>query len=156
VLLDVLKQQEGTAEPSLVSVNIQKLQHPSSNRDELIRDIKGLGAVMILGGVDTVKSSLPVETSPGLNAFQTTTALQTFVLYLVLYPRVLHRAQQEICDIVGPNRLPDFKDQAALPYLQCVINEVLRLAQPSEIATRGLSFYPPKDEPGTSWRSSSS
>ncbi len=48
---------------------------------------------------------------------------------MVLHPDAFKRAQQEMDLVVGRSRLPDFDDRANLPYLDCVISEVLRCAQ---------------------------
>jgi cytochrome P450 len=45
---------------------------------------------------------------------------------MTLYPEVLRKAQAEIDQIVGNSRLPGFSDEAALPYVQAVLKEVLR------------------------------
>ncbi|KAI0739113.1 cytochrome P450 [Daedaleopsis nitida] len=53
-------------------------------------------------------------------------ALQTYFLAMVLYPCVQRTAWEEIDRVVGPHRLPDFRDQAALPYITAVMKETLR------------------------------
>ena len=45
---------------------------------------------------------------------------------MTLYPEVQRKAQAEIDQIVGNSRLPDFSDEAVLPYVQAVLKEVLR------------------------------
>jgi cytochrome P450 len=45
---------------------------------------------------------------------------------MVLYPEVQAKAQAEIDRVVGKNRLPDFDDRSALPYLDAVLRETLR------------------------------
>lgn len=45
---------------------------------------------------------------------------------MLLHPKAQQRAQQEIDRVVGRDRLPDLDDRDSLPYVQCVINEVLR------------------------------
>lgn len=57
---------------------------------------------------------------------QTPTALQYFVLAMVLHPSVMHTAQQEIDTVVGRDRVPTFDDASHLPYVQAIIKEVLR------------------------------
>lgn len=42
------------------------------------------------------------------------------------HPEVQRRAQQEMTEVIGANRLPDFSDRAALPYVQAVYLEVMR------------------------------
>lgn len=45
---------------------------------------------------------------------------------MVRYPDVFKKAQQEIDRVVGPHRLPDIDDRASLPYVNCVVKELLR------------------------------
>ncbi|XP_022874514.1 cytochrome P450 81F3-like [Olea europaea var. sylvestris] len=48
-------------------------------------------------------------------------------------PEVLKKAQKEIDDHVGPERLIDESDMANLPYLHCIINETLRMYPPGPL-----------------------
>lgn len=48
------------------------------------------------------------------------------MLAMVLHPEVFKRAQQEVDSIIGRSRLPDFDDRPNMPYLDCVLTEVLR------------------------------
>ena len=48
------------------------------------------------------------------------------MLMMVLYPSVLHRAQEEIDRIVGSDRLPLFSDREDLPYVDALVKETLR------------------------------
>jgi cytochrome P450 len=48
------------------------------------------------------------------------------MLAMVLHPDVQRRAQAELDAVVGPHRLPDFRDRADLPYLDRIITEVHR------------------------------
>ena len=52
--------------------------------------------------------------------------MSNFMLAMTLYPEVFKKAQAEIDRVVGRSRLPDFEDRESLPYLDCVISEVLR------------------------------
>jgi hypothetical protein len=61
-----------------------------------------------------------------LNIPQTVSAVRTFILAMTLYPEVQRKAQAELDQIVGNSRLPDFSDEATLPYVQAVLKEVLR------------------------------
>ena len=48
------------------------------------------------------------------------------MLMMVLYPSVLHRAQEEIDRIVGSDRFPLFSDREDLPYVDALVKETLR------------------------------
>ncbi|KIJ10316.1 hypothetical protein PAXINDRAFT_172185 [Paxillus involutus ATCC 200175] len=73
--------------------------------------IKWCSAALYAGGADT-----------------TVSALSSFVLLMCLYPDAQHRAQAEIDEVVGKDRLPTWADEASLPYVSSVIKEVLRFA----------------------------
>jgi cytochrome P450 len=45
---------------------------------------------------------------------------------MALYPDAQQKAQEEIDQIVGRDRLPDFSDQGNLPYLNALCKEVVR------------------------------
>ena len=55
-------------------------------------------------------------------------AMQTFILAMLLYPDVYHKAQEEMDRVVGPTRLPELDDRDSLPYLNAVIKETYRCA----------------------------
>ena len=57
---------------------------------------------------------------------QMVSATVTFFLAMSLYPEVQAKAQREIDQVVGTNRLPSYKDRDSLPYLNALIKEVLR------------------------------
>jgi cytochrome P450 len=48
------------------------------------------------------------------------------MLAMVLYPQEFKKAQQEVDRVIGRHRLPNFDDRPSLPYLECVLKEVLR------------------------------
>ena len=52
--------------------------------------------------------------------------MKTFILAMVLHPDVYKKAQEEIDRVIGSERLPDFEDREQLPYLECVLKEVVR------------------------------
>lgn len=64
----------------------------------------------------------PILTS----VLQTISALDEFVLSMVLYPEVYRKAQAEIDTVIGDSRLPSFEDMASLPYLDAIIREIHR------------------------------
>lgn len=62
----------------------------------------------------------------GAGAETTAAALSVFILAMRLYPNVMKRAQAEIDDVVGRDRLPTFADRENLPYIRAIVKEVLR------------------------------
>lgn len=45
---------------------------------------------------------------------------------MACYPAVFKRAQEEIDRVVGPDRLPSFKDRENLPYINALCKEIFR------------------------------
>ncbi|KAI8992754.1 cytochrome P450 [Trametes punicea] len=103
----------GTAAPSFTAELIEEAAAEGITSPEHEEDIKGAAGVIYAAGTDT-----------------TVTAMKSFVLAMVLHPDVYKKAQAEIDRVVGPDRLPDWEDQANLPYLDCVLREVFRWNAP--------------------------
>ncbi|KAG5731523.1 Cytochrome P450 2B19 [Termitomyces sp. T112] len=60
-------------------------------------------------------------------AIETTAlSLQTFILACIRYPEWIPTAQKEIDAVIGPDRLPTFKDRPFLPYVEAIVRETLR------------------------------
>ncbi|KAK0192108.1 cytochrome P450 [Armillaria mellea] len=62
----------------------------------------------------------------GAGAGTTVSAQYAFYLAMLLYPDVQKKAQAEIDDVVGNDRLPGFADRENLPYVNAIVSEVLR------------------------------
>ncbi|KAG8674078.1 hypothetical protein FPOAC2_00052 [Fusarium poae] len=45
---------------------------------------------------------------------------------MTVYPEVLKKAQAEIDNVIGPDRLPGFEDRQNLPYINGMVKESLR------------------------------
>ncbi|KAJ5677051.1 cytochrome P450 [Penicillium maclennaniae] len=56
----------------------------------------------------------------------TATTINNWILGMLFYPDELKKAQEEIDRVVGPDRLPQWDDEKALPYLRAMIKETLR------------------------------
>jgi cytochrome P450 len=54
----------------------------------------------------------------------TSTALRWFFKAMVLYPRVVAAAQEELDRVVGPDRMPGWDDRPNLPYIDAIMSEV--------------------------------
>ncbi|KAK0497941.1 cytochrome P450 [Armillaria luteobubalina] len=103
--------EDGTAEPSVAYKLLSQIEvdeNRTRENEEILRDAL---STFYAGGADT-----------------TVSALCSFVLAMVLYPDVQKKGQAAIDAIIGSGRLPDFKDCACIPYLQAILNEVLRWA----------------------------
>ncbi|KAE8140134.1 cytochrome P450 [Aspergillus pseudotamarii] len=97
---------EGTHEPSFVSRLIEQKGSLLSPEEEL--KIKCSAASVYQAGYDTTASTIT-----------------SFFLAMALFPAAQHRAQEEIDRVVGA-RLPTPDDRGKLPYVNALINEVLR------------------------------
>ncbi|RPD62677.1 cytochrome P450 [Lentinus tigrinus ALCF2SS1-7] len=60
------------------------------------------------------------------SADTTFSTIQAFFLAMSLNPDVQKKAQAELDSVVGPQRLPDPRDKASLPYVNAVLKETLR------------------------------
>lgn len=100
---------EGTAAPSVAShfLNSHSDSDPSANETQ--EKMQNILAEAYLGG-----------------AGATVGTLCTFVLAMSLYPEVQKRAQAAIDEVHHGQQLPDFSDYGRIPYLDAVVNEVLR------------------------------
>ncbi len=56
--------------------------------------------------------------------------MMTAFTMIVAHPIVQARIQAEMDLVIGRDRLPEFSDKPGLPYLQCVILEVIRFVRP--------------------------
>ncbi|KLO10253.1 cytochrome P450 [Schizopora paradoxa] len=52
--------------------------------------------------------------------------MMNFVLAMLKYPDVQRRAQDEIDNVIGKDRLPSFEDKEQLPYVNALCVELLR------------------------------
>ncbi|PPQ65419.1 hypothetical protein CVT24_011500 [Panaeolus cyanescens] len=117
----------GTAVPSITSALIEKLpnENEPTHRDEE-QIAMNTALVTYLGGADT-----------------TVAAVKTFFLAMTLYPQVMKKAQAELDAVVGSHRLPDFTDQAALPYISAMVKETMRWHLPANL---GLPHMATEDD----------
>lgn len=53
-------------------------------------------------------------------------AIHAFFLAMILHPEVMKKAQKEIDEVIGNDRLPTFADLDNLPYIDALRKEVHR------------------------------
>ncbi|KAF8148392.1 cytochrome P450 [Crassisporium funariophilum] len=113
---DFVKQQmaAGTAEPSFTSRLLETVDEsvtPAEHEDLVLWTA---GAIYAAGADTTVS------------------AVKTFYFLMMLHPEVQKRAQAEVDSIVAKERrLPTVQDRASMPYMDAVVQEVLRWHPPS-------------------------
>ncbi|KDR69223.1 hypothetical protein GALMADRAFT_925136 [Galerina marginata CBS 339.88] len=97
----------GTARPSFTSISLQNLDESADRKhqEEVIRDT---AAAIFVGGADT--------TLAGIN---------TLFAAMLHFPEAQRKAQEELDRVLG-GRLPEFSDEADLPYISAVVKEIQR------------------------------
>jgi cytochrome P450 len=109
---------------------IQARREENSGGDDLL-------SVLIAAGMDDalIRDQLLTMFIAG---HDTSTALLAWTLYLLgKHPAVMARVRDEV-DANLQNELPTIENTAALRYLQCVIDETLRLYPPIHLGTRRI------------------
>ncbi|KAL0580687.1 hypothetical protein V5O48_001328 [Marasmius crinis-equi] len=94
-------------EKCFVSSKLEELDGSDDTNE--MAEIKSASAAIFSGGEDTSYASLSY-----------------FCLAMLLHPECQQRAYDEITSVVGPNTLPDLHDRESLPYVEAVVQEVLR------------------------------
>jgi len=59
--------------------------------------------------------------------------MESFILAMVRHPEVYKKAQEEIDRVLGNERLPTLDDREDLPYIDCVLKELLRWNPPAPL-----------------------
>ncbi|KAI0659605.1 CyP450 monooxygenase [Cubamyces menziesii] len=95
----------GESEPSMITELMEKMS--DGEVDE--KTVKETTAVAFGAGTDT-----------------TAATLVAFICAMILHPEVQKRAHAELDRVVGPGRLPEHTDRAALPYVDALVKEMIR------------------------------
>ncbi|KAF8578222.1 cytochrome P450 [Ramaria rubella] len=98
----------GTARPSFVANALIEL----STNDEENEDVDVIKRVA--GGIF------------GAGTGTTASSIHSFLLAMIMYPDVQRKAQVELDNVVGQERLPQFSDRPHLPYINAIVKEVFR------------------------------
>jgi cytochrome P450 len=64
--------------------------------------------------------------------------IATFILAMVQHPQVKKSAQAELDAVISKGQLPNFGDEASLPYISAVMKEIQRWQVATPI---GLSHF---------------
>ncbi|KAH9477688.1 Cytochrome P450 monooxygenase 98 [Psilocybe cubensis] len=104
--------ERGTPLVSFCSMSLGKIDE-RLDRDAQEEDIKSVAATLYgaytTAGADSVMA-----------------AVATCILALLNHPDVFKKAQAQIDSVVKPGRLPDFDDEASLPFVTAIIKESMR------------------------------
>ncbi|KAI5119696.1 hypothetical protein M0805_003581 [Coniferiporia weirii] len=103
----------GTAQPSLLNSLLEDYEKLGLNDSDHEINMKFATGTMYAAGVETSE-----------------VVLLTFFLMMVYNPEAMKRAQAEIDKVIGCEQLPTFADRPDLPYIDCVLKEVLRINPP--------------------------
>ncbi|KAF5640103.1 oxidoreductase [Fusarium tjaetaba] len=88
---------------------MSQLMQKKGLTDEDVSENKWLAASLYAAGADT-----------------TVSAITTFFLAMTLFPEAQKKAQCEIDEVIGSERLPTLSDRQSLPYVNALVKEVLR------------------------------
>ena len=61
-------------------------------------------------------------------------AIHTLILAMVSFPEIQAKAQKELDLVIGSKRLPEYSDEADLPYISAIVKEVLRCVLSSSLS----------------------
>uniref|UniRef100_A0A8C7J2T3 Steroid 21-hydroxylase n=1 Tax=Oncorhynchus kisutch TaxID=8019 RepID=A0A8C7J2T3_ONCKI len=106
-----------------------RIQH---NQGSGIRG-QGLGAEQEEEGISDDHVLMTAAEAFGAGVETTSTTLLWVLAFLLHHPQVQERVQKELDEVVGCGRSPDVSDRTHLPYLDSVINEVMRIRPVSPI-----------------------
>ncbi|KAL1950194.1 hypothetical protein VTO73DRAFT_5317 [Trametes versicolor] len=132
VLFDEAKEalERGESRPCVIADMLTRAKANGAESNELCDEtedmLKNVCATAAEGGADTVFSTL-----------------QAVFVAMTLYPDVQRKAQDALDAVVGPDRLPDFGDSDALPYIHAIVKEALRW---SVVVPLGLLHRTLRDE----------
>ncbi|PBK80553.1 cytochrome P450 [Armillaria gallica] len=112
---------KGVFEPSFLSKYLEEHSMTTSPLDDFEELAKAAGASLYSDSKQNTYLSYAVI----LTVPQTPSALSSFILAMVLYPRVQEKAQAEI-DALALGRLPMIMDRNRLPYVSAIVKEVWR------------------------------
>ncbi|KAJ1311174.1 hypothetical protein OPQ81_009675 [Rhizoctonia solani] len=103
------KMEAGIVEPSFLQRLLEKRSPSEDWGSERVQAMKYAAGSLYTAGSDT-----------------TVSALNTFILTMLLFPEKQRKAQKELETVLGPGRMPGFQDRDSLPYIGALVMEVLR------------------------------
>ncbi|KAF7350121.1 Cytochrome P450 [Mycena venus] len=117
-LAETKRQMElGIARPSFTADSLNALKDSDGDTYYTESTVRATAGTMYVGGADT-----------------TVSALGSFILGMLANPAAQRKAQAEIDSVTKGRYLPDFADEAAMPYVAAVVKETLRWKNVGPIA----------------------
>ncbi|KAG0698338.1 cytochrome P450 [Suillus ampliporus] len=77
-------------------------------------------------GMSELEVAYAVSSPFGAGIETTAGTLSTFFLAMLHFPHVMRKAQAELDNVIGADRIPEFHDKESLPYINALVNETLR------------------------------
>ncbi|KEP45794.1 O-methylsterigmatocystin oxidoreductase [Rhizoctonia solani 123E] len=104
----------GFAAPSIVQTHLASVEGtPNVDLADEEENLRLVGVSLFGAAADTSHASL-----------------MSFVLSMVQHPQVQARAQAEIDRVTNSERLPNMADRESMPYVRCIVQEILRWLPP--------------------------
>ncbi|KAJ3485901.1 hypothetical protein NLI96_g4622 [Meripilus lineatus] len=120
---------KGTAKTSFLSLNLEDLSGEGEETEEELKRLE-LSSFHLYGGESNTESRMDtchLYGSPFKAGGETTrSSIHTMFLAILLNPEAQKKAQEEIDKVIGSSRLPDFSDRESLPFVECLMYEILR------------------------------
>ncbi|EAU87714.2 cytochrome P450 [Coprinopsis cinerea okayama7 len=127
----------GTSVPCMVTSLVNAFPHPDDPRrgeeEEIARNIAAVTHAgryfSAQGHGEPQRHSSERIRQPPAGTDTTLGSALTFYLLMALHPDIQRNAQEELDQVVGPRRLPDFEDRDKLVYCNAVLKELMRYHQ---------------------------
>ncbi|CAE6506947.1 unnamed protein product [Rhizoctonia solani] len=99
----------GVDDSSIVSLTYKEVRQTGSSEADADEFCKSIATILIAAGTET-----------------STLAMMWFIVAMAIYPEIQEKAQREIDEVVGSNRLPTIEDRPNLPYVERLLAEIVR------------------------------
>jgi cytochrome P450 len=68
--------------------------------------------------------------------------MEWFMLSMITYPDVMRKAQAQLDEVVGSDRIPTLDDWDRLPYLRALVKELMRWRTTGPLGSDDHRFCP--------------
>ncbi|KAF9235567.1 cytochrome P450 [Melanogaster broomeanus] len=112
------KMNNGSTTPSMVYDALRRAEDKGTSEDSRwMQDLKEAASTAFLG-----------------HGNQTNSVIMTFFLMMLVVPEAQEKAQAQIDEVIGKDRLPTLEDRASLPYIDAIFRETLRFSPPAPLS----------------------